>query len=151
MVYADNRFISNPGSPIHLLYSPVVNADGTISLVVSGKENTDDIIQTYAESCDIRLILSRASEGDFSGFSSRSGTFGDFTKVPKTFAEALQLQIDSNKLFESLPAEVREKFDYNANQFFASSGTSDWFDKLKDVIPSTMQNPSEVFDFSDKE
>lgn len=140
MRYADNSFRSNPGNPEHVLYSPKVLANGEIELKPSGVENTDEIIQSFAESTDIRLILSRVAAGDLQVLKQRTGSFGDFTQMPKTFAEVLQLQIDSKNLFDSLPIDVRDKFNGDPSQFFAQSGSPEWFEKLDSVLPEEMRS-----------
>lgn len=128
------RYYTCPGDPIHIIYRPSVDKEGNIELVESGKENTDDIIQSYAESCDIVTILARACNGEPELLNQRQGTFGDFTQMPKTFAEMLQLQIDSNRLFDSLPSDVKDKFGNDSNKFFAQAGTKEWAETLGDVL-----------------
>lgn len=139
MKYADKRFVSNPGSPIHQLYSPKVMSDGSVELVECGKENIDDFIQSFKESTDINYILTKLSMGDTSVLHKSNGMYGDFTGMPSTFAEVLQLQIDSRNLFYSLPVEVRRKFDNDPNQFFAQSGNEEWFEKIKPALSDEMK------------
>lgn len=134
------EFYTNPGDPIHIIYAPVVGKEGSIELVPSGKENTDDYIQSFAESTDIRIILNRVAQGEVELLSKTAGSYGDFTQAPKTLAEALQLQMDSNRLFQALPVETRRKFDDDPNKFFAAAGTDDWFNKIADVLPEQMRS-----------
>lgn len=130
MVRKTERFYTNPGDPIHVLYAPSVAASGDFELKVCGKENTDEIIQSYAESTDIRVILARVAAGEVDLLQQRSGSFGDFTRMPTSLAEALQLQMDSNKLFNSLPVDVRRQFNDSPEQFFAAAGSEEWFKSL---------------------
>ena len=132
--YADNTIVSEPGNPIHVLYKPVVGDDGSIDLVEAGKENTDDIIASFADSCDIQTILSRVQNGEVGLLNQREGMYGDFVDFPKTYAEVLQLQIDSAKMFNNLPQDVRMKFDNDPNKFFVQAGSAEWVDKLGDVL-----------------
>lgn len=134
MKYADKKFVSNPGNPVHFLRAPKVMPDGNIKLEIIGKEDTDEMIQSYAESCDISVILARASAGDTSVLNQRVGSYGDFTQMPKTFAEMLQLQIDANNMFNSLPVEIKKKFDNDANKFLVQAGTSEWYENVKGVL-----------------
>lgn len=140
MKYANKRFLSNPGSPVHVLYAPKVNADGSIDLVESGYENTYDYIQSFERSTDLSVILTRISAGETQLLYQRPGSFGDFTKMPGTYAEALQLQIDSNNLFKSLPVDVKNKFDNDPSKFFAQSGTKEWFEKIEVVLPKEVKD-----------
>lgn len=125
-----NDLFTNPGDPIHIIFRPVVDKEGNINLEEAGKENTDDIIQADAPSCDIQLILAQCAAGDMSALNKVQGMYGDFTMMPKTYAEMLQLQIDSHKMFESLPIDVKKQFDNDPNKFFVQAGNKEWFEKL---------------------
>lgn len=138
--YADNSLVSNPGSPIHQLYAPKVMKNGRVELVESGTENIQDIINSHRDSTDIHQIMQRVMHGQIELLSKRPGSYGDFTKFPKTFAEALQLQIDSNRLFDTLPPDVKAQFHGDANQFLAAAGTEDWFKKIEKVLPDEVKN-----------
>lgn len=130
MVYADNNLVSNSGSPFKTIYSPKVDEEGRIELVEAGVENFQEYIDSFRDSCDIQLIIKRVEQGDLTVLNKAVGFYGDVTKLPKTYAELLQLQIDSKKAFDSLPIEVKHKFDDDANVFFATSGTEEWMKKL---------------------
>lgn len=139
MKFADQSICSNPGSPVHVLYAPKVGSNGSVELVKSGIEDTDAYIQSFEESTDIRLVMAQLKAGDTSALNKRPGAYGDFTKAPKTFAEALQLQIDSNRLFDSLPLDVKRQFNNSSSEFFASAGSSEWFDKISPVLPDEVK------------
>lgn len=137
--YADKRFVSNPGNPIHKLYAPKVTKTGRVELVCTGTENTDNYINSFREDTDIHEIMKRVKAGQIDLLNRRPGSYGDFTKFPKTFAEALQLQIDSNRLFSGLPDDVRSKFNNDPNVFFAAAGSEDWFKKIEKVLPDEVK------------
>lgn len=130
MRFFDNNIFTCAGDPIHKLYKPQVQKDGTIVLVNDGVENTDEIIQSYAESVDIDVVIARYMNGDLEALNRRVGQYGDFTGMPKTYAEMLQKQIDARNIFKSLRPDIREKFNNDENQFFAQSGTKEWFEKM---------------------
>lgn len=140
MRFAEKRFFTESGSPLHVLYSPKVEKDGSVELVESGVENFQEYIDSFKESTDLSTILARVGAGETELLFKRPGSYGDFTKLPQTYAEALQLQIDSNRLFGSLPAEVRHKFNDDPGQFFAQSGTEDWFHKIEAVLPDEVKS-----------
>lgn len=125
-----DRVYQEPGSPIHVLYSPVFNKDGVMHLEESGKENLYDYIQSHADSVDIHVILKQFAAGDVSVLSRVQGTYGDFTQMPKTFAEALNTMIAAEQYFMSLPAETRAQFGHNFNTFIASMDQSDFSQKM---------------------
>lgn len=127
-----NSFITDPGEKFKIEYSPKVLPDGTIELKESGKINIDEYINAQRDQTDMAYILKQLAIGNTSVLQQGSGMFGDFTDpdLPKTYAEALQLQIDAAKSFYQLPVDVRAKFDNDFNRYFASAGTDDWFYKL---------------------
>uniref|UniRef100_A0AAU8B2A9 Internal scaffolding protein n=1 Tax=Dulem virus 163 TaxID=3145640 RepID=A0AAU8B2A9_9VIRU len=114
------RTLSNLGSPERVLYSPKFDDDGVMDLVETGKENLYDFIQSHKDSVDIHVILDRFQRGDVAALSKYQGSYGDFTTVPKTYAEALNAMISAEHYFESLPVETRAKFGHSFQQFLAS-------------------------------
>lgn len=132
--FFDNSIISNPGNPIKKVYKPQVNKDGSITLVHDGYVNTDEEIQSYAESVDIENVIARYLNGDISALNKHIGQYGDFTNMPKTYAEVLQMQIDARNVFDGLPSEIKEKFNNDPNQFFAQTGSDEWYDKLSPLV-----------------
>ena len=64
MKYFKNDVYSCSGSPVRDLFEPIVNDDGSIDLKISGQENTDEMIQSYGESCDLNVILTRVMNGE---------------------------------------------------------------------------------------
>lgn len=128
--FADNKIVSNPGSRIHIIYAPEVQKDGTVILIESGKEDTDEYIDSFREETEISTIIKRFQAGDVSVINQKQGFYADVTKMPKTYAEMLQLRIDSKKAYDELPTSVKEKFDNDEFKFFATAGSEDWFKKL---------------------
>lgn len=131
MVRFLKKFVASvSGDPIRIIYSPEVNKDGSISIVASGKEDFQAYIQSFLPSTDIAYIMASVNAGDFSVLNKINGFYGDFTKVPKTYAEFLQLQIDARRTFDKLPVEIKKKFDNDVNKFMVNAGENEWFDKL---------------------
>lgn len=137
--FFNNDIFTEPGDPIKKTFEPIVLDDGTIDLVESGKIDLQAEIDSYREECDLNVIIQRYANGETDVLNKRKGMYGDFTQMPKTYAEVLQLQIDSRNLFNSLPVDIKEKFDNDENKFFVQAGTQEWFDiieplyKIKDV------------------
>lgn len=150
MRFFGNDVFSESGSPIKTIYSPVVNEDGSISLEESGKENLQDYIQSFAPECDISTLIARFANGDVSVLNKRQGVYGDFTQMPKTYAEFLQIQIDSKNYFDSLPVEVKHKFDDDANKFLAQAGSKEWFEIMSAMNPSESSSDDFVIEKEEK-
>lgn len=124
------RIESNPGNPIKQLFSGFYNDRGQVELKEDGTENLYDFIQSFAESTDIHAILRRYQNGEVDVLEKVQGFYGDITEMPHTYAEALQRIADSEKVFMSLPVDVRAKFGHSFSEFLAASQDADFLDRL---------------------
>lgn len=141
------RFFSDPGNPIKPLYGLEVDKKGVTQLVEKGKYDLYEFIQSHADSVDIHKILERFQNGDVDALNKYQGYYGDITEAPKTFADALNAVIKAKDLFNSLPLDVREKFDHNPEQFIAALGTEKYFDAIGQKSPTlseTVENTVET-------
>ena len=127
---ARDRICSNPGNPIKQLYAGSYNERGQVELREDGTEDLYAFIQSFAESTDIHSILRRFENGEVDVLEKVQGFYGDVTEMPKTYAEALQRIADSEKVFMSLPVDVRAKFGHSFSEFLAASNDADFLDRL---------------------
>lgn len=127
---ARDRVFTDPGSPEHITYAGHYDEKGRVVLEESGRENLYDYIQSYAESCDIHVLMKRYANGDVDALSQKQGFYGDFLSFPKTYAEALNHMNEMERQFMALPVETREKFGNSFTEFLAASGEPDFLDKL---------------------
>lgn len=117
------RIISNPGTPVKPVYAPIVNDLGITEVVIVGEENLQDEIESYVEATDINNIVARYTAGDDSALNAVHGTYGDFTNLPSTYAESLNIMINAKRDFESLPVSVKQQFDNNYMKFLSEANT----------------------------
>ena len=129
-MYDRVRVTSNTGDPIVIEYTARFDENGNLELVESGKRNLYQEIQADKDVCDINKIIARYRAGDESVLQRRQGFFADATQFPKNYAEMLNIVINGEREFDSLPVEVKNKFDNDFAKFVASIGTPDWFDKI---------------------
>lgn len=152
---ARDRIMSHPGNPIKQLYSGSYNERGQVELKEDGTEDLYAFIQSFAESTDIHAILKRYQNGEVDVLEKVQGFYGDITEMPHTYAEALQRIADSEKVFMSLPVEVRAKFGHSFSEFLAASQDADFLDRLgvkpdeqpasEPVVPEpVVKSPKEV-------
>ena len=127
---ARDRIQTHPGNPIKQLFSGSYNERGQVELKEDGTEDFYAFIQSFAESTDIHSILNRYQNGEVDVLEKVQGFYGDITEMPKTYAEALQRIADSEKVFMSLPVDVRAKFGHSFSEFLAASQDSDFLDRL---------------------
>lgn len=129
--------VSEPGSPVKTLYGPVFDNNGVMDLQEIGKHNLYDEIQSHADSVDIHVLLKMYErDGDASIFSRIQGAYGDFTSMPKTFAEALNTMIAAEQYFNGLPVETRAKFGHSFSQFLAGMDSPTWASDMGIDLPS---------------
>lgn len=130
-------FYSKPGSGIVDVMSPVVDNDGRISLVVSGKHDLYSEIQSHKDSVDIHVLLQRFKNGDIDALNRRSGAFIDVTDMPQNYAELLNTMIETRQYFDSLSPEIKGKFHDDFGEFVSSFGSEAFikaFSTLKDDV-----------------
>ncbi len=131
---------TTPGSGMKDTYKMHVDADGKRELKKSGEYNLYADIQSYKDSVSIDYILTRFVNGDETALSRVQGIYGDFTQMPTTMAELQQRVIDAEHLFNNLPLDIREQYNFSASEFFAqldSDKTKAIFappDKAKETI-----------------
>lgn len=128
-----NSFVTCPGDEFHIVYSSVLNEDGTIELVPTAKDSIQEHINSFASQTDMHFILAQLKNGNTSVINRAPMMFGDFTDVPKSYAHALQMVIDGRAAFEALPLDVRNKFDNSFEKWFATAGSSDWISAMSFV------------------
>lgn len=134
------RIITHPGNPIKQLYAGSYNERGQVELKEDGTEDLYAFIQSFAESTDIHSILKRFQNGEVDVLEKVQGFYGDITEMPRTYAEALQRIADSEKVFMSLPVDVRAKFGHSFSEFLAASQDADFLDRLG-VKPDLQSDP----------
>lgn len=127
---ARDRIQSNPGNPIKQLYAGSYNERGQVELKEDGTEDLYAFIQSFAESTDIHSIMRRFENGEVDVLEKVQGFYGDVTEMPRTYAEALQRIADSEKVFMSLPVDVRAKFGHSFSEFLAASNDADFLERL---------------------
>lgn len=124
------QFVSNAGSRFRPIYHGEVQDDGSIKLVYDGEEDVVKRIQADAVGADIPSIVARATAGDPTAFRKDVGFYGDVVGMPNTYAEILNTVNDGKAKFESLPVDVREKFDFSFEKWFATLGQKAWFENM---------------------
>jgi len=91
--------------------------------------------QEFAEECDINNLMKRY-EGHVVGgpgnLPPMEPVYVDFASAPQTLMEFMDLQMEAERAFMSLPAVVRKEFDNDAMQFVEFASNSDNLDKMRE-------------------
>lgn len=135
------RKFTNAGSRIHEIYVGKYDENGHMFLEKTGEEDIYAQIQSHKDSVDINVLMKRYANGETDVLSRVQGVFADVSGMPRTYAEMMNLVNDSTSAFESLPVDVREKFNHNVMEFLQQSGTDQWYDKLG-LRKSEVKSPS---------
>lgn len=133
------RFLSNPGSPVKILYGPEFDEKGRMNLVEKGRENLYDFIQSFKESVDIHVLLKRYANGETDVLSKIQGFYGDFSEFPRTYADLLNTVNEGEAFFNGLPVEVRSKFGHSFPVFMSALSDGSLSDILSEYFGSDDQ------------
>lgn len=128
---------AQPGSRTKVTYGPRYDKQGRMYLIETGVHDLYAEIQSHADSVDIHVLLQRFAEGDSGALSRMQGAYGDFTRMPSTFAEALNTIAAAEQYFKGLPVDIRAKFGHDFNQFIASMDSPDWLSRVGAEPPPT--------------
>lgn len=123
-------FSSVPGEQYKSEFVGHYTSDGVLELEKTGEYDLQERIQADKYACDINSIVARFRAGDESVLSRVQGSFGDFTGLPKTYAEVLNLSLKAKSDFDSLPIEYKQKFNNSFEEFMSGLGSDDWLEKM---------------------
>lgn len=118
-------FVTCSGSRKKKVFSPFYDGK-KMSLIESGEIDIQDEINAHGPECDMSYILSRLKQGDMSVLNGKNPIFADFHNLPKSFREVLDVALSAERIFNSLPVDVRRNFDNDYRKFVSSAGTSEW-------------------------
>lgn len=124
------RYYTNPGSPIKIEMIPKINKDGMIELVEGEKTDLQAYIESFRDETNIENIIARFVNGDESALSKAQGFYGDMKDLPRSYSEVLNLVYEGQKVFESMPVDVKEKFGSDFNIWFSTMGQDSWYEKM---------------------
>lgn len=128
------------GDPMHPIRDAVVQKDGTVKLEIVDYEDTDKIIDSFAESCSIEAILARFANGDFSALNRYQPIYLDVSDYPKTLAESQQQLINAENAFNALPVDVKQQFGSDWRLWLSQSGSEDWYKIMAPVFGASVSD-----------
>lgn len=130
-----SSFKSPSGDLFHDVLSSTFRPDGTIELKVIDRVDIKKEINSHRDETDMSFILSRLMAGDDSVLNPNPPMYGDFSKFPKSYVEMLNMVLDGERYFDSLPLEIRKQFDNDRAKWFASIGSESWMSAMGFVRP----------------
>ncbi|MCF0231142.1 MAG: hypothetical protein HUJ63_02470 [Enterococcus sp.] len=119
------RFFSNPGSRIANEYRVKIDQNGHKVVEVSGKKDIYAPMQEFLEETKITNIIARCLQGDTSSLR-EPGSYGDFTNMPISLADAQNKILEIEQEFERLPIDIKRQFDHSAEKYIKEIGSEKW-------------------------
>lgn len=98
------HFYNDPGSPERELY--ILDGD---HLIVTGVEDSQAIIDSFADSTDLNNILARITEEEYFSMVNSRRVFMDTTDFPQTLADIKNYERDIVAKFNGLPEDVKKE------------------------------------------
>lgn len=132
---------SEPNVPVFAL--KIDKDTGKKELKKTGATNLYEKIQASKEGTLIYNILERFNNGDNEALNKTKGTYGDFSQMPKTLAEAQQSLIDAENAFNELPLDVRREFNMSTSEFLAAL-TNGKFEAVMTKLQPQKQKAEEI-------
>lgn len=117
---------SEAGEKEATTYQTRIDENGHKITEAVGKTNIYDRIQSSLEETKIENIIKRFTEGDMSAFRTSEPIYADMREAPKTLMEAQNMIIRITDEFNSLPVDVRAKFDHSPEKYVALYGGEEW-------------------------
>lgn len=139
------RPIANAGNREVTLYVLKFNDRGEEKLFPNGKKSLYDMIQSHRQSTDLAYILSRLDPeqvknmtgGDYSAI--LASDVIDTTLLPTNMGEMLNLSKRGEQMFNSLPVELREEYNFSLYNFLKEYGSEKFFNRINGLYPKPVE------------
>lgn len=128
-----------PGSMLKPVLAPRLDKHGNRVVEYTGKdENLYAYIQSWADACDLNLLLDRYTRGDETALMQRAGAYLDISDMPDNISDLFNLTEQAKGLFDSLPIQTKEAFGNNVYNFVSNIGSEEW-NQIMSVSPEEMR------------
>lgn len=111
--------------------------DGKRVIEVTSEASLFDKVQEALPDTLVYNILARYERGDMTALTKVHGQYMDVVGMPSTLAEAQQLLIDIRNDFESMPPELRRRFNNSVDEFIESVSTGKAAEVFKEINAAT--------------
>lgn len=108
---------TNPGDPMKQTYRKKIDESGKDVLVPDEYYDVQPEIDSYEDSVNVNTIISRYMAGDESALDRAKAFYADVSKVPKNFAQILDINNRAMQAFSELPSELKEAYGFSYYEF----------------------------------
>lgn len=120
--------ITSAGERYKIEYGAQLDRFGNRVIVPKGKIDMKMFINAHAKETDLNLLLAKYQNGDTTALMQRAAMFMDITGIPNNINEVLNLKTQAEKVFNILPAKVKEAFGNNVNNWLSNMNTKEWIE-----------------------
>jgi len=104
----------------------VLDSKGNIVVKEKGTPiNQYAYINSFADSCDINVLVARFRAGDQTALNQRAGAYLDISAIPDNFNDVYAMHYQLEQYFNTLPASVRATFDNSVFEFASNLDNPD--------------------------
>lgn len=100
-------------------------------VTVDCKEPTRTV-QDFKESCDINYIMEKYQRDGIMSMMTRDPQVGDFSNF-KDYHSSLNIIIDAEEQFQEIPANIRERFNNDPEEFYNFAVDPENIDELRNL------------------
>lgn len=138
------RFFSECGCNLRQLYKSIVKKDGTIVLEPAGFQDTDQFIESFRESTELRTIIARYLNGDENAFNMRPVFFGDQMDMPDNLQQAFEIFKTAESAFGSVPNEFKAMYDNDFFKWINDFGSEQFRKSLGEGKPGIVNDQEQI-------
>lgn len=120
-----SRHTSPTGSKIHVPMKWTVK-DGDYVYVKDAPINLFERIQAEADAVDLQAIIQRYESGDKSALDRVNTMYFDTIDLPTSYAQMFERVEDMKQIFDTMPLEIKSRFNNNPATFWKKTGTPEF-------------------------
>lgn len=92
-------------------------------------------IQSYRESCDLKIILKKYQNGDENALNQVNGVYADLTEMPIDLADAFAMAKNYESAFNGLPLYIRKEYGHNPARWMHAVTSGDFQKRFMTEAP----------------
>lgn len=137
------KFLTCHGTRVHVRYEP--RFDGTsIVLEEIGREDLQEKINSFGRFTDLHYMLHRLSVGDQSVLSSHVPVYGDFSGLPSSPVDVINIIHGAESRFGQLSMEERSLYNNDFRAWLAAVLSGSYASPGSDSVPDSVDSDVKV-------
>lgn len=125
-----DRFPCSSGDPKRQLYKAEVARDGSVKLIEAGFQDTDQFIESFRESTELKTLIARYEAGDMTALNPNVTFFADVSELPDNLQEAFEVFKIAQNAFDYVSPQVKEAYGNDFLAWIQDFGSDGWLDSV---------------------